>query len=61
METEVYVVRAKDPVTGKMLPVSAWVDPYHAKFEADRWEYDTKVPYDHVPGRLVLEDVPYAD
>lgn len=51
----VYVVRKfsegrnKPPVI-----VSAWADVYEAKYEATRWEQDSKVPYDYVEGVLVL-------
>jgi len=43
---QVYVVRRLDP-NGIVL-LSAWFDPYAAKFERNRWEEDSKVPHDYV-------------
>jgi hypothetical protein len=53
MEYDVYVVRR--PVMGELVPQSAWLDEYHAKFEADRWSYDTKEDWDYVEGKLVVD------
>lgn len=36
--------------------VSAWADIYHAKFEAERWSYDLKESWTHVPATIVLEE-----
>jgi len=38
--------------------ISAWADKYAAKFEADRWEQDSKTPHMYTEGWLVL--VPHA-
>ena len=48
----VYVVRryGKDGIE----ILSAWPDTYEAKFEADRWEQDSKVRHDYVKGELVI-------
>jgi hypothetical protein len=51
----VFAVRRTDQ-KGRRRVVSAWVDEYSAKFEAERWSQDFKEDWDHVPATLVLEE-----
>jgi hypothetical protein len=41
---------------GELRPVSAWVDEYSAKFEADRWSYDFKETWDYIPATVIYAD-----
>lgn len=41
---------AEGPVT-----LSAWPDEYTAKYEASRWEQDSKQPHDYVEGILLVK------
>jgi hypothetical protein len=34
--------------------LSAWADEYAAKFEANRWMQDSKIPHDYVTGVLLI-------
>jgi hypothetical protein len=51
--TPVYVVRRLVPSHEPEI-VSAWADIYAAKFEAQRWETDTKIPHDFVEGVIII-------
>lgn len=55
----VYVVRIK-PEGGRVVHLSAWPDVYAAKYEATRWEQDTKIPHDYVNGTLTVEEDAHA-
>jgi hypothetical protein len=50
----VYVVRIHRPDGAEIL--SAWPDVYGAKFEATRWEQDSKIKHDYVRGVLTVEE-----
>lgn len=55
MNVKVFAVRRTDQKQRRRV-VSAWVDEYSAKFEADRWAQDFKEDWDYVPATLVLEE-----
>jgi len=51
---KVWVVRRfDDPVSPTIL--SAWSDVYDAKFEATRWEQNSKIKHDYVEGELTVD------
>jgi hypothetical protein len=41
--------------------LSAWTDEYAAKYEASRWEQDSKIKHDYVRGSLVVGRKPCCD
>jgi hypothetical protein len=43
-------LEADGPVT-----LSAWPDEYAAKYEASRWEQDSKMPHDYIEGILLVK------
>jgi hypothetical protein len=47
-----YVVRRHN--TDGVGILSAWLDEYKARFEADRWSQDSKVRHDYIKGTLVI-------
>ncbi len=53
-EVKVYVVRIHNPGQEPQF-VSAWPDSYAAKFEALRWETDSKIPHDYIDGVLIAK------
>ena len=50
-----YIVRRKE-VDGHTI-LSAWPDEFEAKYEAARWEQDSKVSHDYIEGVLLTERV----
>ncbi len=60
-EIKVWIVRRKNKESGRMEAISAWPDVYDAKFEADRWEQDSKIPHDYIPGSLAPWEEPDVD
>lgn len=41
--------------------LSSWTDPYAAKHEAQRWEEDSKIPHEVIPGNLDIETCVVTD
>ena len=58
MRLPVYVVREKNE--GEVKVLSAWSDVYAAKYEAARWEQDSKIEHDYIEGVLEIEDKSYG-
>jgi len=54
-EIPMFMVRRPNE-KGELRPVSAWVDEYSAKFEADRWSYDFKEDWDYVQATVTYAD-----